>query len=457
MENTVVKIAEAVSARGGRAYLVGGCVRDRLMHRPQKDTDIEVHGITQEELYSILESFGKPMTYGSSFGIISLPGLDLDIALPRRERANSDGGHRGFDIDIDPYIGTEAASRRRDFTVNALMEDVLTGEITDHFGGLRDMEDRVLRHVDDFSFPEDPLRVYRAAQFASRLGFSIAPETVSLCSGIDTSTLSPERVEAELRKALLEGVKPSVFFTSLADMGQLDTWFREIGMMRGVEQDPRFHPEGDVFVHSMQVLDRAAAYRDRVTDPYAFMLLALTHDIGKIVATETVKGRIHAYGHEVLGEPLLRDLLDRIVSKNSVKQYVLNMVPLHMKPNVAAFNRVSLKSTNHMFDDAAAPEDLIYMAMSDRPVFSGDTPFTGDSDFLFERLAAYRQIQAMPEVTGRDLIDSGLEPGGDFSELLSFSHKLKLAGIEHGSALKQTLAYARKLRGRSGDRRKDDK
>ena len=450
MEEMVIRIAEAVRKAGGNTYLVGGCVRDSVMGRPVNDLDIEVHGISRETLYDLLSSFGNPITYGASFGIISFPDLDLDIALPRKERATAEGGHRGFDIDIDPFIGTENAARRRDFTVNALMQDVLTGEITDHFGGLADIESRILRHVDDRSFPEDPLRVYRAAQFASRLGFTVAPETVELCRGIDTSMLSAERVEAELRKALLDGISPSVFFTVLEEMDQLGTWFGEIDRMRGIEQDPVFHPEGSVFRHSMQVLDRAAEYRDKVSDPYSFMLLALLHDVGKIAATEVIDGRIHAYGHEVLGLPLLDRFLNRLVSKNSVRSYVRNMVPLHMKPNVAAFNRSSVKSTNHMFDVACEPEDLIYMAMSDRPVMSGDVPFTGDSGFLFERLEEYRQTMSRPYVMGKDLIDSGLEPGEDFSDILDFAHKLRLAGIDKTSALKQTLAYAKQLRKKHG-------
>ena len=200
----------------------------------------------------------------------------------------------------------------------------------------------------------------------------------------------------------------------------------------------------------MQVLDRASLFRKRVSDPYAFMLSALTHDIGKIVSTEVINGRIHAYGHEVLGLPLLNQFLDRLVSKNAVRQYVLNMVPLHMKPNVAAFNKVSVKSTNHMFDEAAEPEDLIYLALSDRPVIAGDTPFSGDSAFLMDRLEKYRETMKQPFVTGKDLLDEGLTPGKEFSELLAFSHKLRLAGIDRDSSLKQTLAYARKLQKNNG-------
>ncbi len=186
-------IARLAAEKGGRAYYVGGCVRDELLGRPLKDIDIEVHGVEPEALYELLGGVGRPLVYGESFGIYSLKGLDLDVAMPRREKAVG-RGHRDFEVSVGPFIGTEAAARRRDFTVNALMKDVLSGEIVDHFGGLADLKAKVLRHVNDGSFAEDPLRVLRAAQFAARLGFSVAPATEELCRGIDISTLSPEKV-----------------------------------------------------------------------------------------------------------------------------------------------------------------------------------------------------------------------------------------------------------------------
>ena len=139
--------------------------------------------------------------------------------------------------------------------------------------------------------------------------------------------------------------------------------------------------------------------------------------------------------------PLIENFLRRITGDHSVISYVLNMVPLHMKPNVAAFNHASVKSTNHMFDAAQAPEDLIYMAMADKPVMSGTVPFSGDTDFLFERLNIYRETMSKPYVTGKDLIEAGLEPGERFSVLLDYAHKLRLAGIEKSTALKQVLSY----------------
>ena len=439
------RIAGYVKEAGGRAFYVGGFVRDRLLGIENKDVDIEVHGLEPDALYEILGRLGEPLSFGKSFGVFALKGEDIDIAMPRRERATG-SGHRDFEVDVDPFIGTREAARRRDFTINALMEDVLTGEVVDHFGGRRDLDEGVIRHIDPATFIEDPLRVLRGAQFAARFGFAIAPDTIELCRGIDLSALSRERVEEEMKKALLKADRPSIFFESLRAMDQLDVWFPELKQTIGLEQDPVFHPEGDVWTHTMEVIDRAAAFRDRVSGPYRFMLLALTHDLGKIVTTEVRKGRIHAYEHETKGMPLVEAFMERLTGEKDVKNYVYNMVPLHMRPNVAAYSKPALKSTNRMFDAAEAPADLIWFAEADKPVFSGSDAFTGDKEFLLERLKAYEETMAKPYVMGRDLIEAGLEPGEDFSEILAHAHKLRLAGIDKEPALKQALSYAHKLR-----------
>ena len=443
MSTIAEKIAYMVGEKGGRAFYVGGFVRDKILGIDNKDVDMEVHGIKPEELLDILTEVGEPLSYGRSFGIYSLRGHDIDVAMPRRERAIGKG-HRDFEVLVDPFIGTEAAARRRDFTINAIMEDVLTGELVDHFGGMQDLKKGIIRHIDTETFVEDPLRVFRGAQFASRFGFSVADETLELCRGMDLSSLSRERVEDELKKALLKGKNPSIFFEVLRRAGGLDAWFPELKALIGLEQDPKFHPEGDVWTHTMEVLDRAAAYRSVAEKPYAFMLLALTHDFGKALTTEKINGRIHSYDHEIKGLTMIEEFLRRITNEKDVISYVLNMVPLHMKPNVVAASKSAVKVTNRMFDKAAAPGDLIYFAMSDKPVMSGDNPFTGDPDFLFERYKIYKETLAKPYVTGRDLVEAGLEPGEYFSEVLAYAHKLRLAGIEKEDALKQTLAYARK-------------
>lgn len=438
------EVARLVAAKGGSTYYVGGFVRDALIHKENKDVDIEVHGITPGCLEAILDSLGERMVIGESFGIFGLKGYSLDIAMPRKEEARGQG-HKDFDIFVDPFIGTEAAARRRDFTFNALMQDVLTEEIVDHFGGAEDLKSGVLRHVNDKSFAEDPLRVLRAAQFAARFGFRVAEETVALCSRMQLQHLPRERIEGELKKALLKAEKPSIFFEVLREMDQLDHWFPEVKALVGVQQNPKYHAEGDVWVHTMMVLDEAAKLRDRAADPYWFMLSALVHDFGKAICTEEKDGVLHAYQHETKGLPLIETFLRRITSEVKLIEYVLNQAEYHMKPNTVASARSAPKVTTRMYDLAVDPEGLLCIALADDRGRITQLPATDHEAFLYERLEVFRELMSRPYVMGRDLIDAGLAPGVEFTEILAYAHKLRLAGITKDSALRQTLAYARKL------------
>ena len=442
-KDLAIAIARAVQQHGGTCYYVGGYVRDALLGIENKDIDMEVHGVSPTVLEDVLKNFGEVISIGASFGIYNIKGYGLDIAMPRKETARGTG-HRDFDVFVDPFIGTEKAALRRDFTVNALMQNVLTGEITDHFGGKADLEKGVIRHVNDSSFAEDSLRVLRAAQFAARFDFTIAEETVALCSAMDLTALSKERIETELEKALLKADKPSIFFNYLRKMNQLDYWFKELKDVIGVSQNPQFHAEGDVWTHTMMVLDQAAKYRDKAENPKGFMLAALCHDYGKAVCTQVVDGRIRSIGHETEGLPLVEAFLNRITSETKLINYVLNLCALHMKPNALAAMNAGVKSTNKMFDQTQDPTALVYMAMADnygRIMANGITPH---EDFLFERLEIYNDIMSKPFVQGRDLIEAGLEPNEKFSDYLDYAHKLRLAGVDKEAALKQTLAYARK-------------
>lgn len=438
-------IARLVAAKGGCTYFVGGFVRDALLHQENKDVDMEVHGITPACLKEILDSVGERISIGESFGIFSLKGYSLDIAMPRKESARGQG-HRDFDIFVDPFIGTEAAAKRRDFTINALMQDVLTGEIVDPFGGIDDLKDGILRHVNDASFAEDPLRVLRAAQFAARFGFPVAAETISLCSGMELRHLPRERIEGELKKALLKAERPSIFFEVLRKMEQLDVWFPELKALIGVPQNPVYHAEGDVWNHTMMVLDEAAKLRNRVSQPYWFMLAAITHDFGKAVCTEEKDGILHAYAHEEKGLPIAQKFLQRITSENKLIKYVLNLTELHMKPNTVAGAKSSVKVTNRMFDQAIDPEALICIALADdRGRIRSKVPVSHEA-FLYARLESFRALMAQPYVMGKDLIDAGLTPGKEFTRILEYAHKLRLAGIPKENALKQALAYGRQLK-----------
>lgn len=457
------KIAEKVQEMGGRAYFVGGYVRDKIMARIMEsestdtqdvtklknpmdintDFDMEIHGIKQDQLKELIASFGELVDTGENYGVYGLKEYDVDLALPRTERAIG-RGHKDFEVTVDPFLGTEEAVMRRDFTMNALMEDVLTGEIVDHHGGVDDIRKKLIRHVSSTSFPEDPLRLFRAAQFGARFGYELAEETRTLCKEMDVTTLAKERVFGELKKALLKADKPSIFFEELRKMNRLSYWFPEVEALIGVKQNETYHMEGDVWAHTMMVLDYAAKERVRAKQPLGFMLSALCHDFGKSIATEYKDGAWHAYQHEKLGLPLVETFLARLTSESQLTKYVLNMVELHMRPHAVTFSESSIKKTNHMYDQALEPVDLVLLAGCDNRSSINELPFVDGEPFLMERLAIYEEYMSRPYVMGRDLVEAGMKPGKNFSDILEYAHKLRLAGVERESALKQTLAYAKK-------------
>ena len=257
--NKDILLASKVKEKGGRAFYVGGYVRDLLLNIPNKDIDIEVHGIAEKDLVAILNEIGEVDYYGRSFGIYALRHEDIEVALPRSEKVLGTG-HRDFEISVDPDMGYKNAALRRDFTINALMMDVLSHEILDYFNGADDLNKGIIRHVNDVSFAEDPLRVYRAAQFASRFGFKIDERTVELCRGIDTFVLSRERIEEELKKALLKAERAEIFFECLKEMNQKDVWFKG--------------------VNNLSCLMKYESNRINADNKYYFMVLLLALDNG---------------------------------------------------------------------------------------------------------------------------------------------------------------------------------
>ena len=444
-------VAAAVAREGGRAYYVGGFVRDHILGRDSKDVDIEVHGVPVQTLESILDSLGERLTVGASFGIMGLRHYELDIALPRSETATG-RGHKDFTVFVDPFIGEEKAARRRDFTMNALMQDVLTGEILDFFGGREDMKRGIIRHVDDGSFAEDPLRALRAAQFAARFGFTVAEETVELSAKMDLAALPGERIMGELEKALLKADRPSIFFEELRRMRQLHDWFPELEALIGLRQNQNYHPEGDVWTHTMQVLDEAAALRSAVGEPLRFMLSALCHDMGKAVTTEEISGVYHAYEHEKKGLGEVKRFLGRLTRETKLTAYVLNMTLLHMKPNLLAGSGAHIKSYMRMYDRSVCPEELLLLARADHlgRVGPGSDRAALLSSYaetelrLREMLALYHARMSEPYLQGRDLVDAGLKPGPLFTEALACAHKLRLAGRPKEEQLKQAISFIRK-------------
>lgn len=434
------RLAEEVRSAGGNAYFVGGFVRDAVMGRDNKDIDIEVHGLTPPELEAILDRLGERTVMGASFGVYGLRHYNLDIAMPRSE-TKSGRGHKDFTIFVDPFLGTQKAAMRRDFTINAMMQDVLTGEIIDHFSGLDDLKRGVIRHVSGSSFAEDPLRVLRAAQFAARFGFSIAPDTMEICAGMDLTALASERVMDELCKALLKAPKPSVFFDVLRDMHQLGGWFPEVLALIGVEQEAKYHPEGDVYTHTMLVLNQAAALREQAIYPLGLMFSALCHDFGKPQATRVIDGRIRAFDHENLGVPLAQAFISRLSSEVRLKKYVVSMVKLHMRPNSLFHMESGRHAYMKLLDLSVEPADLLLLAKADHCGRTGhESDYGSIESSLQSMLHTYRELMSLPAVRGEDLIAAGMKPGKAMGEALSFARRLQLRGVPKAQALSQTLA-----------------
>lgn len=219
-------LLKKLSEKGAKTYYVGGCVRDEVLGKTNKDIDIEIHFITEDDFISVAKSLGIKIDFvGKSFGVYKafMDGTDFDFSFPRTEKQIGEK-HTDFEIVVDPFIGEAKAAERRDFTINALMKDTQTGKILDFFGGMKDLETGVIRHCTE-KFAEDSLRVFRAAQFASRFGFEIAPETIEISKTLDCSTLPMERIFEETHKAITKSEKPSVFFKELEKMGVLELFF----------------------------------------------------------------------------------------------------------------------------------------------------------------------------------------------------------------------------------------
>lgn len=452
----VIALAQAVRDEGGRALLVGGCVRDALMGRRAKDWDLEVYGLAPERLREVLDRFGTVNVVGEAFTVYKL-GADLDVSIPRRER-KSGRGHRAFVIEGDPAMTVADATRRRDFTINAILQDPLTGEIVDPFAGRQDIVDRVLRAVSAETFVEDSLRVLRAAQFAARFEFDIEPDTVALCRTMDLTDLPAERVWGELEKLLLQAQRPSIGLDWLAKLGALSQVFPEIQTLIGVPQDPEWHPEGDVFVHTLLTVDRA---RELIDDlPYArqvtVMLGALAHDFGKPPTTQFLEGRWRSRGHEEGGvEPASR-FLDRInihtIDGYDVRRQVIALVREHLKPGEFYKKRDEVGEGAFRRLARRCEPDLLYrVAKADSLGRNADwVPreqwYGAEAQEWFRERVRELDVEKRPPdplLLGRHLIELGLQPGPAMGEITRAVYEMQLDGRVR--TLDDAISEARKL------------
>jgi tRNA nucleotidyltransferase (CCA-adding enzyme) len=452
----VVKLAEAVRENGGRAMLVGGCVRDELMGIEPKDHDLEVYGIEAGRLKEILGSFGTVYTVGESFTVYKLGG-DLDVSLPRRERKTGHG-HKGFTVEGDPVMGFDEASKRRDFTINALLEDPLTGELIDLHGGREDIDKKLLRAVSAETFPEDSLRVLRAAQFAARLEFDIEPGTVQICRKIDVTDLPSERIWGEVEKILLRAEKPSIGLDWLYKLGVVEQIFPEMQSLVGVPQEPAWHPEGDVDVHTLMVADEARKLIDDL--PYAkqvaVMLGAVCHDFGKPPTTEFFDGRWRSHSHDVAGiEPTIT-FLDRLgiftIGGYDVRNQIVQLVRFHLKPGEyysaknpvgdGAFRRLARKVETDLLYRVAKADSL----GRNPDWLPAEKRFGSEAqEWFIEKVRELSVEERAPEpvLMGRHLIGMGLKPGPLVKKVLDAVYELQMDGKV--TTLEEALTEARSL------------
>ncbi|MBM4130805.1 HD domain-containing protein [bacterium] len=442
-------VCERVRRAGGRAWLVGGTVRDCALGLQPSDADLEVFGLEPDRLQELLAADYPLDLVGRSFGILKLKDWPIDVGVPRRE-SKSGQGHRGFVVAAEPSLPLAAAAARRDFTINAIYLDPLDGEVADPWRGLDDLEAGRLRHT-SAAFAEDPLRVLRAMQLASRFLLTVEPETVAACRRMTPEGLPRERLFGEWEKLLVLGGQPSRGLDLLRACGWLQ-YCPELAALPGCPQDARWHPEGDVWTHTRHCLDAFAAELtgDRRED-LVVGLAVLCHDLGKPGTTETVDGRVRALGHEDLGVERTLSFLARLTGSAALIDEVVPLVREHMRPAALHRGRASDAAVRRLAARVGRIDRLVRVARADafgRPPRPAAEFPAGDRLLAAARRLAVATDPPAPLVLGRHLLALGLEPGPRFGRWLERCYEAQLGGRFTDEA--GGIAYAARLARREG-------
>jgi tRNA nucleotidyltransferase (CCA-adding enzyme) len=452
MFERVCKIAEAVKSIGGRALLVGGSVRDEVLGISSKDFDLEVYKVKPDDLEKLVHQFGKVDSVGKAFGILKITDgkMDIDVSIPRRDSKVHEG-HKGFEVDTDPNMSIAEAGRRRDFTFNALSKDPLTGEIFDPFNGVEDLRTRTLRVTDPVLFKDDPLRVMRGAQFIGRFGLRPDQDSMKLFQEMVPSLreLPKERMCEEWNKLLLKSERPSLALQALFDMGVIKSLYPELVSLSGTPQEFDWHPEGDVWTHTLMVVDSAkdVCKLEHLGKEQAqvVMLSALCHDLGKPETTEFKDGRIKSQGHEPAGAEPTKIFLQKIGVPKELEQKVIPLVKEHLWPGTMY--------RHHLANEEVTPGAFRRLAKRIWPATIAELTFVAESDnrgrgpfadaknpdqFVLpepyeagkwvreeaRRLGVEKEMPK-PIMLGRDLIALGFKGGKDFWEPINVSEQLR--------------------------------
>ena len=450
LEHDARRVALAVREAGGRALCVGGFVRDRLLDHPSTDLDLEVFGIPEDRLRGLLQTLGRVEPVGQAFPVYKLG--HIDVALPRRE-SKAGRGHKGFIVEGDPSMPFEEAARRRDFTINAMGWDPLTDEYLDPFDGRTDLAKRLLRVVDPATFADDSLRVLRALQFAARFELTIDQETADICRVIPLDDLPAERIWVEFEKLLLQAQRPSIGFALARQLGVIEQILPAMVLLYDCPQDAEWHPEGDVWTHTLMVIDEARKRNGDLDRPRlaTIMLAAVCHDLGKPATTAMIDGRVRSPGHEAAGVPLATAILDRLnvntLDNFDVRTQVLGITAEHLRPS--AFYKQKDTVTDGAFRRLAQKVNLELLVRFDRADCHGRAGKFDCSamDWFIERARTLgvEHKPPAPILLGRHLLALGVAPGPRMGEILRAVYELQLDGAV--TTLDEAVLEAKRLTG----------
>ncbi len=443
----VKSLSKDIVENGGRAFLVGGFARDTILRQMgkdviSKDIDVEVFGLDMEVLFKLLQNYGTVNTVGKNFGVIKLNNTAIDISIPRRD-SKIGVSHKDFIVNFDPALTLNEAARRRDFTINSIYIDAITGDVIDEYNGIPDLREGILRVTDPILFADDPLRVLRAMQLAGRFNLSLSDTTLALCKKMDLSSLPAERIGEEWKKLLLKSARPSIGIEVALSIGVLNKLHPQLAALSTSQTDSKLHPKVTIWEHAKLAIDEASKIklRDKLNDEKSleFMLAVLCHDIGKVSTTRMQNSSIASYGHEQRGAELTVKFLNQLAMSN----YYLDVVPRLVAEHIFPIHNMQL-------DDAALRRlaQKLYLATIAQLARVAEADILGRTSkdktinhllHLTERAKSLNIADDKPSpiIYGRDLIPLGIKPGVAMGKVLNNLFEKQLSGdfTEHEEGL----------------------
>jgi len=419
MENAydnALNILKQIRSAGFTATFAGGAVRDKLLGRTPKDYDIATNALPEQ----IEELFEKTVAVGKAFGVIMVVqnNIETEVATFREDAGYQDGRRP----DSVTFCGAEEDAKRRDFTVNGMFYDPIKDEVIDYVGGKVDLEKKIIRAIGDPErrFAEDHLRMLRAVRFAHTLGFTIDPATRTAIQNhaSDLSKISIERIENEFSRTLSESIRPGDALRELVDLGLMEHIVPEVLPMIGQEQPPEYHPEGDVFEHTVLMLNL-------MSNPMRELAYTvLLHDVGKPDTAFQAEDRLRFHGHDKKSAEMAEDILRRLKLPTKEIKRIIIAIAGHMRfKDVPKMNKSTLRKL-------MGAETFDLELELHRVDCEGSHGLLDNYDFLRKKAEEMANEPVLPEswVTGRDLIDLGVPPGPQIGTLLKLAYDAQLEG-----------------------------